>query len=285
MSALASRRAAPTIGSFLALLLAANPLCAQGAASGAAAPPADAIPRHRTITIDSRAVGERRVINVYTPPEYETSPRAAFPVLYMPDGGMAEDFPHVANTIDSLITAGEIAPVIVVGIENTQRRRDLTGPTAVATDSAIAPRVGGSAAFRRFIRDELMPKIRAEYRCTAETAIVGESLAGLFVVETFLLEPALFGRYIAIDPSLWWNGGELVRTSESRLAGLRGLERTLYLTASSQPEISTATATLSVTLRAAAPAGLTLYRVPRPDLDHGTIFRGTEAEAYAKALW
>jgi len=100
-------------------------------------------------------LGEVRTINVYTPPEY-ASDTAAFPVLYMLDGGMSEDFPHVANTIDSLIRLGLIPPVLVVGIENTERRRDLTGPTTVAKDSAIAPRVGGSAAFRSFIRDELI---------------------------------------------------------------------------------------------------------------------------------
>ncbi len=45
-----------------------------------------------------------------------------------------------------------------------------------------------------------MPEMRGRYRTTGETAIVGESLAGLFVVETFLLEPDLFDTYIAIDP-------------------------------------------------------------------------------------
>lgn len=56
----------------------------------------------------------------------------------MPDGGLDEDFPHVVHTVDSLAALGAIRPVIVVGIPNTQRRRDLTGPTRVATDSAIA---------------------------------------------------------------------------------------------------------------------------------------------------
>ena len=91
---------------------------------------------------------------------------------------------------------------------------------AQSVDSLIAPRIGGSAAFRSFIRDELMPEIRARYRCTDETATVGESFAGLFVVETFLLEPALFHRLIALDPSVWWNGGELVRTAARRLDAL-----------------------------------------------------------------
>jgi enterochelin esterase-like enzyme len=49
----------------------------------------------------------------------------------MPDGGIDEDFPHVVNTVDSLIALGAIRPVIVVGIPNTQRRRDLAGPNRI----------------------------------------------------------------------------------------------------------------------------------------------------------
>src|SRR5437868_9376185 len=110
----------------------------------------DSIPAHARFVITSRVLHEERAINVHTPAGYEGS-RDRYPVLYMPDGGLDEDFPHVVNTVDSLIALGKIPPMLVVGIPNTERRRDLTGPTSVKSDSAIAPRVGGSAAFRRFI--------------------------------------------------------------------------------------------------------------------------------------
>lgn len=58
-----------------------------------------------------------------------------------------------------------------------------------AWNEEVSEGCGMRHTFRKFIRDELMPEIRGRYRTTAETAIVGESLAGLFVVETFLLEP------------------------------------------------------------------------------------------------
>src|SRR3954447_18682110 len=108
---------------------------------------------HQTFTIDSKVLHETRPINVYTPPGYEKGGR--YPVLYMPDGGVEEDFPHVTTDVDSAIRAGEMRPVIVVGIENTERRRDMTGPTQVEADRKIAIHVGGSAGFRAFIRDEL----------------------------------------------------------------------------------------------------------------------------------
>jgi predicted alpha/beta superfamily hydrolase len=227
----------------------------------------------QTFTIESTILNETRRINVYTPPGYEAG-TTRYPVLYMPDGGEREDFPHVTATVDSAIRAGEMRPTIVVGIENTERRRDTTGPTQVESDRKIAPRVGGSAAFRAFIRDELMPEIRARYRVTDEEAIVGESLAGLFIVETFLLEPELFDTYIAFSPSLWWNGGELVRTAGARLATRPALRTTLYISTADEDDIIAAVRELAEVLRAKAPAGLRWQYRPRPDLRHDNIYRG-----------
>ena len=156
-----------------------------------AAPPPDPIPVHETINIESTILGETRVINIWTPPNYKNN-NDPLPVLYMPDGGEKEDFPHIANTLAELIAAKKIPPTILVGIENTQRRKDLTGPTEVASDKEIAPIVGGSENFRYFIKTELIPEINQQYRTTAEKGIIGESLAGLFVTETFLTEPNLF---------------------------------------------------------------------------------------------
>src|SRR3954447_11829557 len=135
-----------------------------------------------TFTIRSRILNETRRINVYMPPGYTTS-AARVPVLYMPDGGMAEDFLHVAGLVEVSVGNGTMRPFLLVGIENTERRRDMTGPTENAKDKTIALHVGGSAAFRSFIRTELMPQIKRRYRTTDETAIMGESLAGLFVIE------------------------------------------------------------------------------------------------------
>lgn len=187
-----------------------------------------------TFTIDSRILNETRRINVYLPPAYTASPGARLPVLYMPDGGIAEDFLHVAGLVQVSTGNGTMRPFLLVGIENTERRRDLTGPTENAEDRKIAPRVGGSEAFRDFIRRELMPQVKARYRTTEETAIVGESLAGLFVVETFLLQPDLFDTYIAFDPSLWWNDRKLVDGAAERIRARPKLEKTLYLASSDE---------------------------------------------------
>ncbi|RZK57529.1 MAG: alpha/beta hydrolase, partial [Pedobacter sp.] len=134
----------------------------------------DEIPTHDTFTIASKNLGETRTINVWKPAEQNDSTKK-LPVLYMLDGGIKEDFPHLANTIMELVNKKIIPPIILVGIENTQRRRDLTGYTDVAEDKNIAPVVGGSAKFRAFIKDELFLTIDQKYRVNKEKSIIGES--------------------------------------------------------------------------------------------------------------
>jgi predicted alpha/beta superfamily hydrolase len=220
-----------------------------------------------TFTIDSRILGERRVINVYVPPGYDKS-TDRYPVMYMADGGMAEDFPHVVGSVDVSIKNAVIRPLIVVGVENTERRRDLVDVTVVPEEQKAAPHAGGSAKFRAFLRDELRPLITQRYRTTAETAIIGESLAGLFVIETLILEPSLFDHYIAADPSVWWNEENVVRQS-NRLAWWTAGPKTVYVaTSSDQPE---GLALLATAIRIYAPPIEWTYE-PMPDEQHGTIF-------------
>ena len=235
------------------------------------ASPAAPLAIGETFTIDSRVLGELRRINVYLPAPYTESTDRRLPVLYMPDGGMAEDFLHVAGLVQVSVGNATMRPFLLVGIENTQRRRDLTGPTEVERDKKIAPRVGGSAAFRRFIRSELMPVINSRYHTTRETAIIGESLAGLFIVETFFLEPDLFDHYIAFDPSLWWSNHELVDSAAARLRRATA-RKTLYLSNSSEPELARLTEQLAGLLRRSAPASVTWYYEPLPEETHGTIY-------------
>ena len=68
--------------------------------------------------------------------------------------------------------------------------------------------------------------------------LVGESLAGLFVV-TFLVKPDLFDFYIAMDPSLWWNDAALVKASKEHLNNFSGKEIAFWFAGSSAEDIST----------------------------------------------
>jgi predicted alpha/beta superfamily hydrolase len=233
-----------------------------------------------TFTIDSKILSETRRINVYMPPGYTESSAARLPVLYMPDGGIAEDFLHVAGLVQVSVGNGTMRPFLLVGVENTQRRRDMTGPTENEEDKKIAPRVGGSEAFRRFFRDELMPQVKGRYRTTDETAIVGESLAGLFVMETFLLEPDLFDTYIAFDPSLWWNNQKLLKDAAETLRKRPKLSKTLYLANSDEEVIAGTMQRFADILSKNAPPNLRWHYERMPEEKHSTIYHPAALRAF-----
>ena len=186
---------------------------------------------------------------------------------------MKEDFPQVAKALDAAIRSGRVRPLLLVGIENTQRRRDLTGPTRVASDRAIAPRVGGSAAFRAFLADELIPAIASRYHVDASRGLIGESLAGLFVLETLFEQPALFDTYLALSPSLWWNNAALAKRAKARMGTTPALRGRLFVASANEDNIAPHVATLHRALRSKAPQGLYWTVKARPDLDHANIYR------------
>lgn len=240
--------------------------------------PNDPIPEHETFKIQSKQVGEERVVNVWTPENYKTS-KDSFPVMYMADGGIKEDFPHIANTLAKLINEKKIKPLILVGIENTQRRRDLTGFTEVEKDKEIAPVVGGSGKFRAFIKEELFPEINKRYRTTTEKSIIGESASGLFVMETFFLKPEIFDNYIAFDPSLWWNNHYLVRTAKEHLAKLPSTEKRIWFAGSNAEDISPFTKALADIFKTENKENINWKFSDEPKEKHITIFRATKEKA------
>lgn len=240
---------------------------------------ADPIPEHETFTIQSKHIGEIRTINIWTPAAYKTG-KDSLPVMYMADGGIIEeDFPHIANTLAKLIESKSIPPMILVGIANTQRRRDLSGPTEITKDKEIAPVVGGSEKFRAFIKEELFPEINKRYRTTSEKSIIGESLSGLFVMETFFLTPDMFNNYIAFDPSFWWNNHYLVRTAKEHLSNFPKAEKRIWFAGSGAKDISPYTSELAEIFKSENYSTIRWHYSPEPKEKHNTIFRATKEKA------
>ncbi|HEB62095.1 MAG TPA: alpha/beta hydrolase [Bacteroidetes bacterium] len=243
----------------------------------------DTIPVHDSFTIYSKQIGETRVINVWTPPSYKKT-NDSFPVLYMPDGGINEDFPHIANTIAKLIRQKNIPEIILVGIENTKRGRDLTGFSEIKEDAKYCPLSDGAGNFRNFITKELFAEIGKRYRVTNKKGIIGESLAGLFVMETLLQHPKSFDFYIAFDPSLWWNDHYLVRNASELLGKFPPNEIKLWFAGSSAEDISQYTKGLNKILKKDAPAKLIWRYSDEPNEKHNTIFRATKEKALKWSL-
>lgn len=238
----------------------------------------DSIPEHDSLTITSTHVNEDRVINIWTPPNYKTSTKR-FPVLYMPDGGIKEDFPHIANTLAKLLEENKIPPFILVGIENTERGRDLTGSSEVEDDKNYCPITDGAKNFRAFISEELIPEINSKYRTQAKKGIIGESLAGLFIMETFFTKPETFDFYIAMDPSLWWNDNFLGKNAESFLSNLPEKDLKLWFAGSGAEGMSNYTNVVNKALQQFTSSNLKWKYSEETNEKHSTIYRATKEKA------
>ncbi len=149
--------------------------------------------------LPSHVLGDTRVVNVYLPESYESG-SGSYPVLYLLDGGEREDFVHIAALAQINAAYGQGQELVVVGVEGVDRRHDLTSPSAVAADRKSAPTSGGAASYRQFLIEELKPWVASHYRTTDRSALIGESLAGLFVLETILDRPNSFSDFISISP-------------------------------------------------------------------------------------
>jgi predicted alpha/beta superfamily hydrolase len=259
-------------------------LLAAGAAHAAPGIEGRPIVAGTSYEIDSALLRGRRRINVALPRGYG-QPGRSFPILYLLDGGEKEDFLPIAGLAQITAAYGAGEEMIVVGIEGVDRRHDLTSPSLIAADRERAPTAGGAEAYRRFLATELKPWVAAHFRTNGRSALIGESLAGLFVLETYLKQPAAFDDYVAVSPSLWWNGGRLVEEAAGDLRARRPQQRRLFLAFETPAPPADAAAReraqqdrLEAALRAAAPDrdSLTIVRSPE---GHATIYHPVALQA------
>ncbi|MBC6981991.1 alpha/beta hydrolase [Caulobacter sp. 17J80-11] len=233
----------------------------------------------RSFELPSKVLGEVRRINVYVPPSYAKGD-ARYPVLYVIDGGEDQDFHHISGLAQLGTISGTTQDLIVVGIETVDRRHELTTRSADPAYVKRWPTHGASADFRRYVADEVIPFVEARWRADGERAVMGESLAGLFVLETFLREPGMFDRYVAISPSLWWDGGALAAEAPALLAKHDGAERTLWMTVADEgDEMQARIDDVVAALKAKPPSGLKWSYAPRPNETHATIYHAAALDA------
>jgi len=182
-------------------------------------------------TIDSlysKTLNEQRKVWVHVPND-PTRAKAKYPVLYLLDGD--SHFHSVVGLIQQL-SSDQLCPnMIVVGIPNTNRGRDLT-PTRVKSvfgDTVFAKTSGGGEDFTKFIRDELIPYIDSHYPTTSYRTMIGHSLGGLMSVNTLMHHPEIFANYLAIDPSMWWDGRKLSKEASVLLDEKKYDHKFLYV--------------------------------------------------------
>lgn len=184
-------------------------------------------------SVQSNILGEKRKIWVHVPDGAANS-KERFPVVYLLDGD--GHFSSVVGMIQQLstINGNTMCPkMIVVGIPNTDRTRDLT-PTHIDADppfmdSTFSKTSGGGENFIAFMEKELMPHIDAKYPTATYKMLIGHSFGGLAVMQTFVHHNDLFNSYICIDPSMWWDKEKLLKETQKVLAEKKFDGKSFYL--------------------------------------------------------
>jgi predicted alpha/beta superfamily hydrolase len=190
----------------------------------------------------SDILGEEREIWVHTPESGLMGEPGdiVFPVVYVLDG--RDHFHSVVGMIHRLSSGsgGLLCPeMIVVGIANTDRMRDLT-PThvdALFGDISAVATSGGGENFTQFLREELIPHIDANYATNSYRTLIGHSLGGLMVMNTLFHHSDLFANYISIDASMWYDDRDLLKQFESRMSGLDLEGKSLFLSIANTMEV------------------------------------------------
>ena len=162
------------------------------------------------IKIDSKILGEEREVWVYKPGGFYGMDEVdvTYPVAYVMDG--ESQFIPTVGILDQMSSPGsandKVPQMMVVGIVNTNRNRDLTPTKAMlGKDSSSIHITGGADLMASFIAEELIPYIESNYPTTPHRVLVGHSLGGLFVLNTLMKFPDMFQNYLSIDPALSWD--------------------------------------------------------------------------------
>jgi len=244
--------------------------------------------------IQSKELGEKRIVNIYLPAGYNADDATQYPVIYLLDGSADEDFIHIAGLVqfNSFEWINQVPKSIVVGIATVDRRRDFTFQTTVKKDRKAYPTAGHSDKFISFIEKELQPIIEKKYKTNNSKTIIGQSLGGLLETEILFTKPYLFNKYIIVSPSLWWDNGCILNEVELPLLTLFKQPIDIYIAVGKEgstpteiPRIMEVDANLlAEKIRSVKNKNITVHFEYLPHENHGTILHQAVSNSF-RALY
>ena len=194
------------------------------------------------VTISSKVLHEDRTVYIHYPKQDSTNLNKRFPVLYLMDGESHFDMLSQYTDYMSRWDVNVIPEMIIVGIVNTKRTRDLTptesiinyfGKPDTSTISWMKPS-GGNEPFLQFIREELMPYVERHYKTQPFKIFAGHSFGGIASINCMLTHPDMFSAYIAISPSFWWDREYVIRLADKKLVKGAVLNKILFYSDASE---------------------------------------------------
>ena len=176
--------------------------------------------------------------------------------------------PHLtmmAGILDHQASSGKIPEMILVGIQNTNRTRDLT-PTK--TERAGS---GGGEKFLEFVATEIMPLVEKTYRTQPYRVFAGHSLGGLMVVYASSARPTLFDGYIAASPVLHWDKNFPIRRAEEFLKAKAERKKPLFIALGDEPDYAAGYNSMKELLKKRGSDAFDYELQQWSDEDHGSI--------------
>ncbi|WP_299396976.1 alpha/beta hydrolase-fold protein [uncultured Gelidibacter sp.] len=233
------------------------------------------------VTIDSKILSESRTLNIYLPEGYKVSDTLKYPVIYVLDGSMNEDFIHIVGLVQFFNLQMDMPKTIVVGIANIDRKRDFTFPTIDKKLKKDFPTTGGSKKFIEFLQHEVQPYINANYSTNAQKMLIGQSLGGLLATEILFKIPTLFTDYIIVSPSLWWDNESLLKDAKMFLGAHKKMPVNVYISVGAEGEIMEREAkTLAELLKNSGKPNLKSEFLFLPNENHATILHQSVNDSF-----
>jgi predicted alpha/beta superfamily hydrolase len=187
-------------------------------------------------SIKSTILNEQRPLLIYTPysnKKIKHSTKETYPVLYVLDG--ENHFRSVVAIVERLTSSDVCPPMIIIGITNTNRTRDLT-PTLSEDNNDGITYSGGGEKFLSFLEKELMPYIESSYPTAPYKIFVGHSLGGLMVMHTLIHHKDLFNAYVPIEAAIWWDDHKILKEAKLILEKTNYKNKTLFLAIANRME-------------------------------------------------
>lgn len=173
--------------------------------------------------LQSQTNGAMYTITVGLPSGYDPSTQK-YAAIYLLDG--EEDFDFVANKCREISASHSKTNAIVVGIGyGNDRSIDYT-PTKISSTT------GGAPDFTKFIEDQLIPKIEEDFGADTtrmSRAILGHSYGGLFGAFVFTVRNKLFGNYLLLSPSLWFDNEVTLLLEKDKRASNKDQQQLVFL--------------------------------------------------------
>ena len=170
---------------------------------------------------ESKILGGKITYLEHLPDGYEKSDKT-YPVVFMMNGQIISQFANDAATLDNL-SNDRIPDMILIGISNT----------GVAGNYWSYPNDSGymknGNTFCSFLRDELIPEIRKNYRTNGYQILAGQSNTGLYVMYNLLLYPDMFNAYIVASPMFGWCPDFFLNKTSTFIKDHPGIKKKLYI--------------------------------------------------------